>query len=453
MQSTRYRRITQTMLALCMMLAWQLTRAGDPAGSAVVAVTGPPSRPAVDSPELAALGGFAVGVRTITLIDHDAIDVRRVTDGGGTVPHYDRSLTVDLWYPASASPGARPEKYAASLAGEDGKPVPFELPGIASRDARPAPGHFPLVVVSHGLGNVTVAMSWLTENLASKGYVVAAIRHQDAYGDPTAFPEVLLRRPLDIALVARSLQGSLAAEGLVDPKRTALVGYSMGGYGVLTAAGAMLDPKGAACTMVPGGALVPYARGGALAETIRVANLKAAVAISPAGGSLAAWGATGLSGITVPLLLIAGDHDRTIDYASGARAFFDAAVNSQRYLLTFKGGGHALGLGPAPPEMRQRLWDLDWFEDPVWRKERIVGINLHMITAFLDRYVKDDESRAMYLDTLQPDSSSGNWTPPAGTPWSAFSPGTDGITVWKGFQRRHAEGLEFVRASAATPGH
>jgi hypothetical protein len=34
------------------------------------------------------------------------------------------------------------------------------------------------------------------------------------------------------------------------------------------------------------------------------------------------------------------------------------------------------------------LWDQDWFEDPVWRKDRINAINAHCISAFLDRYVK-----------------------------------------------------------------
>jgi len=63
-------------------------------------------------------------------------------------------------------------------------------------------------------------------------------------------------------------------------------------------------------------------------------------------------------------------------------------------LLTFKNGGHAMGLNSAPDSMRQKLWDQDWFEDPVWRKERINAINAHFITAFLDRYLKNDESRA-----------------------------------------------------------
>jgi len=43
--------------------------------------------------------------------------------------------------------------------------------------------------------------------------------------------------------------------------------------------------------------------------------------------------------------------------------------------------------------MRSRLWDQDWFEDPVWRKDRINSINAHFITAFLDRHVQDDVSQ------------------------------------------------------------
>jgi hypothetical protein len=96
--------------------------------------------------------------------------------------------------------------------------------------------------------------------------------------------------------------------------------------------------------------------------------------------------------------------------------------------------------------MKSRLWDQDWFEDPVWRQDRIVGINLHFITAFLDRYVKDDASRAAYLDGLVPESDDGEWPASAGGNYGAYSPGTGGITVWKGFRRGHAEGLELLHA-------
>jgi predicted dienelactone hydrolase len=413
------------------------------AGQARAAAAVPPSHPAVDSPELARLGTFAVGLRTVRLVDRNAVDL--VAPGG------ERVLRVDVWYPARLAPGAKAETYRAELQAEPpGAPVRFTMPGLAVRNAKPVGGRYPLVILSHGRSNATVALSWLTENLASKGYIVAAIRHEDLLrSNPLEFPEILLRRPLDIAFVARSLAASPALAGIVDASRTALIGYSMGGYGVLTVAGAALDPQGSPCKGVPGGLLLPYARSGAQRDSLRVANLRAVVAIAPWGG--AAWGADGPAGISAPLLLIAGDRDHSVDYASGARAFFEAATGARRYLLTFHGAGHALAFGPAPEQMSHRVWDINWFEDPVWRKERIIGINLHTITAFLDRYAKDDVSRAAYLDGLVSESTAGSWKAPEGTSMDAFSPGGEGITLWKGFQRDYAEGLQLLQREAQAP--
>ena len=413
----------------------------------------PPSYPEVDAPELARLGPYAVGVRTVTLVQRDQPDLLAFDVQQGIAPRRDRPLTVDIWYPAKARRGAVAESYRASLETEKpGSYTTFSIPALAVRGARPAGGNYPLVIVSHGRRNATVAMSWLTENLASKGYVVAAIRHQDPTDtSPFRLVQPLLRRPLDIGFVAASLQGSLAAEGLADPTRTALIGYSMGGFGVLAAAGATIDPV--AAKYVPGDLLLPYARGGMAREGMLVRNLKAVVALAPVGGGPPnAWGQDGIADINAPLLLISGDRDHTLDYASGARAFFESASGTRRYLLTFRGAGHAIGLNNAPEAMRQQLWDLSWFEDPVWRKERIIGINLHMITAFLDRYVKGDETRAAYLDGLVSDAASGQWPVSEAGSFDAFSTGANGVTVWTGFQRNYAEGLELLYSDAGRHG-
>ena len=426
MPRTAVNRRTGARAACAMFLAlsaptWPLT-------GVVAAPATPPSRFGVDAPELARLGVHSVA------------------------PLRDRTLVVDLWYPADTPTEAGRVVYKGALPSDaPSVPVAFTVPGIAVRDARATGGGYPLVIVSHGYSNATVAMTWLTENLASKGYVVAAIRHEDpAITDPNGFPEPLLRRPLDLAFIAGELARQLGPQHLIDPTRVALVGYSMGGYGVLTAAGATLDPHGPPMALVPGGLLAPYARGGAEQATIVLPGVRAVVAMSPAGaGRLAAWGADGIKALTVPMLLISGDDDRTVDYRTGARAIFDGATNSHRYLLTFKGAGHAIGLNPVPDSMRQRLWDQDWFEDPVWSKERINEINAHFITAFLDRYVKGDESRAAYLSVATPNAAAGEW--PASRPYAydAYSPGTSDVTVWKGFHRNHATGLELLEARPA----
>jgi predicted dienelactone hydrolase len=412
---------------------------------------GPPSEFGVDAPELAHLGQYSVGVRTLGLVERKQDEVLNFDASTHSFPKVNRPLTVDLWYPAQVATGAHREVYVASLPSEPPQaPAKFSVPGIAVRDAPPAGTGYPLVVVSHGYSNTPAAMTWLTENLASKGYVVAAIRHEDPpITDKSKFAEPLMRRPLDIPFVTRSLQTILGRQHLIDPSRVALVGYSMGGYGVLTAAGATLDPASPAAGMVPGDLMRRYARGGSLSSELIVKDLRAVVAISPAGGgALAAWGPVGIRSIKAPLMLIAGDFDHTVDYTTGARAIFDGATGVDRYLLTFKGGGHAIGLNPVPDSMRTRLWDQDWFEDPVWRKDRINAINAHFISAFLDKYVKGDASRDAYLDVPTPDSDAGAWPLDSQDPYDAYSPGSGGVTVWKGFQRNHAAGLQLLRARA-----
>lgn len=411
-----------------------------------------PSQFGVDAPERAHLGEFGVGVKTLHLVERDQVDVLSFDAGRGRAARRDRALTVDLWYPARPKTGARREVYTASLPAEPpAPPVSFSVPGVAVRDADAAGAGFPLVIVSHGYSNDPAAMTWLTENLASKGYVVAAIRHDDPpITDRSKFPQPLLRRPLDIVFVAQTLEKMLAAEHLVDPSRLALIGYSMGGYGVLTAGGATLDPAGPPTRIVPGGLLQPYVRGATMQDAATIEGVRAVVAISPAGGgTLAAWGPQGMRDFKAPLLLIAGDSDRTVDYTSGARAFFDSAVHAQRYLLTFKGAGHSIGLSPAPDAMRTRLWDQDWFEDPVWRKERVNAIEAHFITAFLGVYVKGEATSASYLSVPVAESSDGVWPATAPPPaYDAYSSGAADVTVWRGFQRNHAAGLELLRAGA-----
>jgi predicted dienelactone hydrolase len=294
-------------------------------------------------------------------------------------------------------------------------------------------------------------MTWLTENLASKGYVVAAIHHRDPNPyvvSPGIRAAPNFNRPRDIVFVADQLRGSLGE--LIDPENVALIGYSQGGYGVLTAGGATLDPQGPNMGLVVGGALKKSARGGTDADTVKLAGVRAIVALAPAGGApSSAWGADGLAAITAPLLLIQGDSDATVNYITGALAVFGGAVNSDRTLLTYKQAGHSIALNPAPREMRGTVWDMDWFEDPIWRQDRINAINLHFITAFLAVHLRKDASKAAYLNVGIENSDDGEWNAPAGTPWGAYSPGGAGVTLWKGFQRRHAKGMMLQHMEAA----
>jgi dienelactone hydrolase len=101
-----------------------------------------------------------------------------------------------------------------------------------------------LVIISHGYPGNRFLLSHLGENLASKGYVVVSIDHTDStYNDQGAFGSTLLNRPLDQLFVLNEMarlnssDGGTGLKGLVNADLTALIGYSMGGYGVVNTLG------------------------------------------------------------------------------------------------------------------------------------------------------------------------------------------------------------------------
>jgi hypothetical protein len=222
----------------------------------------------------------------------------------------------------------------------------------------------------------------------------------------------------------------------------------MGGYGVLTAAGGRLSPALGAFTH---GALAPFVAGAPRAEAVKVAHVVAVVAISPAGlfAGREAWTKDGLSAITAPSLFIVGSQDQVVGYDPGVKTLFDEETGAPRYLLTFENAGHSIGMDGAPAAMRKRLWDLDWFEDPVWRKSRILAIETHFITAFLDLEAKGERDKAAYLDVAEPISNRSVWPSHPGEAYDAVSSGAAPLTVWKGFQRGHIAGMELIFSPAA----
>ena len=399
-----------------------------------------PSVPEIGAPELAALGSNAVGVMERTVVDTGAVDPLGSLAQGKLV-RADRMLPLVIWYPAHVSLTAKRTLYSASLVSEPPRPpAHFTIPALAVTNAPAAGKGYPVVLLSHGYNNDPVMLSWLGENLASKGYVVIAIRHRDPdISDTAKTPATLIRRPLDITYVLRRLRAGLLG-GLTDTSRIALAGYSFGGYGALTVAGGALDGSSAAVRRLPAALVERYTGGGADAAAIHDSAIKAVVAIAPAGGApWAAWGGSGLSSIHAPLFIVAGTSDRTVGYDPGPASIFREATGADRYLLALKGAGHAIGTNPPPAEMRANLWDFDWFEDRLWRKERVNGVALHFITAFLDLNLKGDKSRIAYFAVPSEESDGAKWASDA-KGYAPISKGGDNPT-WKGFIKDHQDGL------------
>ncbi|MDQ2711554.1 MAG: hypothetical protein M3Y24_04840 [Acidobacteriota bacterium] len=153
------------------------------------------SVPQADAPELAFRGPYSVGVRTIEITHAQQVDILHFDKQTSHAPLYDRKLKVEIWYPATIPPGKEESTiYVSAMPSGAGKT--FEIRGKALPDAPPLSGtRFPLVVVSHGYPGSRTFLTNLTENLASKGYVVAAIDHTDSvFGEVRAFPSTLLNR-------------------------------------------------------------------------------------------------------------------------------------------------------------------------------------------------------------------------------------------------------------------
>ena len=397
-----------------------------------------------DAPVLAALGDFTVGVTTLTLTNTAQIDLVNATET--TAPTYDRVLTVEVWYPAAAGTAAG-GSYTALL--RDGV-TEVVLAGQAARDALPLAGaEYPLVILSHGYPGNRFLLSHLGENLASKGYVVASIDHPDStYDDMAAFGSTLVNRPWDQRFVLdalASLDSDLGA--IIDADMTAIIGYSMGGYGALIFAGAGVTEAAPSISYsAPQRLLERNMVGSETLAALVDPRIKAVVAFAPWGRNTDFWDAGGLAGIETPLLLIAGSVDDVSVY-DALRQIFTETTGTTRHLLTFENANHNAGAPiPAPVESYGfndvlGFAPFDHYADPVWDTVRMNNISQHFVTAFLDLHLKGDLAMQAYL-TLVPDAADGVWAvDDAGGP-------TPENTYWAGFQNRTAAGLMFETLAA-----
>ncbi len=358
-----------------------------------------------DSPLLAGRGIYPVGVRHRVLIDPDRIDIAASSNRIRRGP---RQLPVELWYPATADtkPGGR---YHTIL--RDGV-TPVTLHGQAVRDAKPATdGPFPLIIISHGYPGNRFLMSHLAEALASRGYVVAAADHpQSTYDDQGMFGATLYHRPLD----QRFLLSALADEPLADIQNAAVIGFSMGGYGALVLAGAGLAPGLDTHELAPPHAIL--AEHLAANQLSAPNSLKAVLTIGPWGMGRGLWDASGLLGIRVPLLIMAGSADETSDYGA-MRRIAEGARNADRHLLTFMNAGHnAAAPFPAPAESHAHSDVLGWapfshYADPVWDTVRMNALAQHFSAAFLDHRLKGNHSASEFLDPDTAFSTDAGFTP------------------------------------------
>ena len=396
-----------------------------------------------DAPELASFGEHDIGVRTLDVVDANRVDILNTPRGGDSV-YYDRTLTLEIWYPAELNDGQSAGGHYHAITRNP--EITALLMGRAVRDAQPesTATPYPLVIISHGYPGNRYLLSHLGENLASKGYVVASIDHTDStYDDQQAFPSTLYNRPLDQRFVLNTM-AALAEDSasflyrLLNAETTAVVGYSMGGYGLINNLGGGYSDDIVTSLLAPPNELLRLHASANPAYRDKLdSRIKAGVAVAPWGMNSGFWRNQDLAGIDVPTFYIAGSADTVAGYENGTRAIFENAVNSDRYLLTFKNAGHNAGAPyPLPVEIlnSEDKTGASHYTDPVWDTVRMNNIMDHFVTAYLDYHLKGKEERMGYLD-LVPDGADGVYSVKNGQPDADH-------TYWKGFGAGTAVGLK-----------
>ena len=451
-----FRGLSRSFLLLCVTLCFVSATAQTDAGQNTTQTDFVFGDPLPDAPELAPRGPYSVGVRTIQTVNPDQLDVLAVTPEDPN-PRYDRPLTVEVFYPGTVPAGQQAlttyrDVYGFGPNNPERPNTPLTFAGRALRDAAPdrAGAPYPLIVLSHGYPGSRLMMTYLAENLASKGYVVAAIGHTDSTFDNVGdFSSTLVNRAKDqlfiIDEMAGRSQGNSFLSGLLNAQNTAVIGYSMGGYGALNSAGAGYSEAAASFPGLPAGALAPRVTGNFKPDP----RIKAVVAFAPWGAeaalgrigipNLSFFEPDGLAGLHVPTLFVVGSQDDVSGYEGGVESLFEGAVNADRYMLVYEDARHNVAPNP-PPVDAPNLDEYSRYAEFSWDARRINNINQHFVTAFLDETLKGKKT-GQYLELIQ-NSNEGVW---AQNDDGSFSPEH---TYWTGFQERTALGMQFYHSAA-----
>ncbi|MBB3464065.1 dienelactone hydrolase [Rhizobium sp. BK377] len=221
------------------------------------------------------------------------------------VPERHGTMEITLWYPATT--GGTP-----ILIGDS----PLFKGEIVQRDATPAAGNYPLVLLSHGgLKSGPFIGAWMASHLASKGFVVAMMRQPDpqTITSEESIHEIWLR-PADLSAALTAIEKDRTLSAQIDRNRIGVLGFLIGGTSALSLAGGNLDPQSFAHSCDPDGTGVDCAEFASAGIDLRAvdsqklsrshldARVKAAVIIDPEFA--ANFAPESLKRISIPVRLI-----------------------------------------------------------------------------------------------------------------------------------------------------
>lgn len=221
----------------------------------------------------------------------------------------DRPLNVALWYPTLQS----------GMPASVGDNIVF-IGTQALRDAKPAPGKHPLLLISHGYGGSWRNLNWLAQRVSAQGYIVAAVDHPGTttHNKNPKAAQQLWQRPQDLRRTLDAILTAPALAGEVDNTRIAAVGHSLGGWTVLELAGARFaadrfiadcqnHPDLSSCKLLHTLGIDQPLAAEHLAEDARDPRIKAVVSLDL--GLARGFTPASLKQISIPVLIMAAQAD------------------------------------------------------------------------------------------------------------------------------------------------
>lgn len=229
-----------------------------------------------------------------------------------------------------------------------------EVPGFLTVPAGPAVPRRPAIIMPHGgpAARDQIGFDWLAQYFVQLGYVVLQpnFRGSTGYGEEWYGKNGFKSWETAMADINTGARW-LVAQGIADPARVAIVGWSYGGYAALQAS--IVDPGlyKAIVAIAPVTDLALLKRG-----ALRFTNYKIIANYVGEGPHVMAGSpAQNAERIAVPVLMFHGDRDQNVDIAQ-ARLMDDALnrAGKRHELIVYPGLAHDLDDSAARTDMLAR---------------------------------------------------------------------------------------------------
>lgn len=365
-------------------------------------------------------------------VDPSALELPYATHGSYLVgmrileTNHESPLLITVWYPALNRNNEEKISYryeiklgdplgTVSIAADDGKAfqnAEYDFSG----------GAYPLIILSPGFAFGSSTYAWLAEHLASYGFVVIALEHQEHLDPTNELWRSAIKRPQDVSHVLNYIDEQIAEDGvfhgLINLEHVAVIGHSYGGYTSLAAAGARINTsefmshcEEASTSDHPAAwlcdELLPH-----LNDMADLAGLESTpddlwpawtdpriAAIVPMAGDAFFFGHEGLAEINVPVMAIGGTKDNDAPYEWGTYPSYQYISSQRKVLISLTDAEHMIftNLCEKTPFYLKPISGEFCF-DADWDRNYAHKLISHFVTAFLLTEFKQDVNASTMLN-------------------------------------------------------